>query len=902
MPSVKEAEAVREPGPEIPEPEIGTVQPTVVLPKSERRKDESLGKEIDKIIEADKKPKIKLPSVKEAEGPQRAEGEQMFMTDVFRMQPKAKEGLGWVNDPLEPGASRPPYNPTTYATATTQSLLNALSKREIIPGKRVGKKWLNFMDNRLKAQPLTTEEIMHEFYMERARMTAIEKEREANRRKPPKFKDSEITELLNTLDQYKPGKRFMNEINQILKTRGMTRTEILEKFYAAKNIPNISEFDKAQIDFHLQLAKEYEIGSREYNINMNAASDLVSRAAGTDFWKQLRAVRIMSLLSSPVTGVRNEVGNIGTGLAIKTLESKVSSTVDRSIAKKTGKRTTNNAVKISDYVKGLVEGYKISYQDLRDGTDSRTVEGKLLGMSEANFKKGGIADRISDYISFNTNDFRNYNAHMAQMDFAVSTTIAEMRKGKQVFGEVNMEGYKTYDEAYKAHLNEAEAIMRKLFKEKATEYTFNNNTWSAQLLADIVRKMNLHTPFIKNENFGVGSLMIAFARTPMNLVDFMTKRLPVLSAIPTGVELASELYSEKKLPVGDRGKVLERNQQRVADTIAKQTTGMMLTALGMMMGAGGWITNDEEDEKVKKLLEAQGIKGSYLNLGAMKRWLYSGGGTMMPYEGQYQDGDTLVSFNWAIPISPFLLFGARIQQKIRLNEGADFGDVFDFTLEALGDSTGDFFEMPFMRALGTIFNRNVPRSQKLGKLANDFVIGFIPSLLKAGARALDPYTKDTPYAGKGSLTANVKASLPGLRNTLPNRYDISGKTMEYYEPTVMNRLLSFVNPAYVSKVEQNDDIDKILNAYAEGAISELPSDKKDTFKYNGTADNIKKGSYELKPEEYSYYKQRYIYHFANTKSPRGLSYRTENSSKKAQEDVIREFKLKPIPLKPPQAK
>lgn len=77
-------------------------------------------------------------------------------------------------------------------------------------------------------------------------------------------------------------------------------------------------------------------------------------------------------------------------------------------------------------------------------------------MSEANFKKGRIADRIPDYIAFNTNAFRNYNAHMAQMDFAISTTITKMRANKQ-----------TYGEAYEARLNEAEVIMRKLFKEKA---------------------------------------------------------------------------------------------------------------------------------------------------------------------------------------------------------------------------------------------------------------------------------------------------------------------------------------------------------------------------------------------------------------------------------------------------
>lgn len=168
------------------------------------------------------------------------------------------------------------------------------------------------------------------------------------------------------------------------------------------------------------------------------------------------------------------------------------------------------------------------------------------------------------------------------------------------------------------------------------------------------------------------------------------------------------------------------------------------------------------------------------------------------------------------------------------NEGADFGDVLDFTLEALGDSTGDFFEMPFMRALGTLFDRNVKREDKLGKLLNDFVIGFTPSLMKAGAQALDSYAKDTPYAGEVSLSANVKASVPILRNKLPNRYDIVGDAMAYYEPTVMNRFISFINPAYASKVEQSDDINMILKAVMNDEVPMLPSDKVNSFKYNGT--------------------------------------------------------------------
>lgn len=152
------------------------------------------------------------------------------------------------------------------------------------------------------------------------------------------------------------------------------------------------------------------------------------------------------------------------------------------------------------------------------------------------------------------------------------------------------------------------------------------------------------------------------------------------------------------------------------------------------------------------------------------------------------------------------------------------------------------------------------------------------------------------------MSANVKASLPILRNKLPKRYDIVGDAMAYYEPAVMNRLISFVNPAYASKVEQSDDINMILKVVMNDEVPMLPSDKVNSFKYNGTNKSIKKGSYELNPEEYSYYKLQYIYHVANIRSPEGLPYRTDISSKRAQEDVIRKFKLKPILPKSPQTK
>jgi hypothetical protein len=317
--------------------------------------------------------------------------------------------------------------------------------------------------------------------------------------------------------------------------------------------------------------------------------------------------------------------------------------------------------------------------------------------------------------------------------------------------------------------------------------------------------------------------------------------------------------------------------------LGRQASGLALTVLGAMLGAGGFITNEEEDEKLKKLMESQGMKGSYLNLSRFTR-VFNGWDD--PESGKYQEGDVLVSFSWALPAFPFLILGARIQQA---KTDAEAENLISTFTTAFGETTGDFFEVPFVRTAKTLTNSNMEWNDKLGKMVSDWSTSFIPAVIKQTSQLLDPNAKKTKYSGEGSMKDAITVSLPGKRNELGNMLDIKGDAMSYhYGDSPWVRVFNaYFNPSYVSEVQYDKDLQKIMKAYEDNKIDSLPSDKLDYFTSGGKR-------YDLEGEQYGYFKERYIYHFANTRNNDGDTFDTYLATERAKSDVLKRFtNLKP---------
>jgi len=379
-------------------------------------------------------------------------------------------------------------------------------------------------------------------------------------------------------------------------------------------------------------------------------------------------------------------------------------------------------------------------------------------------------------------------------------------------------------------------------------------------------------PITGTTDFGIGSIIAPFAKTPMNLITFMGRRIPVVGAMGTVFEMTAQKMQGSKTVIKD-------NQNKIATMIGRQASGTALVLAGALLSAGGFITSGEDDEKVKALLEAQGLTGSYINTSAFTR-VFQSGEEITKSSGKYQEGDKLVSFSWALPIAPFFIMGARLQQANSEKEGLDMISTLQDTL---GQSVGDIFEVPFARTLQTFTDKNMTIGEKFGKSGTDFVTSFIPSMLKQSAQALAPTKKKTAYVGASAFKDNIMASLPGLRNKLPDQYDVLGDKVQYYDDSIMSALFNgFINPAYVSKVDFNKDAMKILSAYEDNKLDSLPVKKEPNFSI------AKVGKFTLTQEQLGYFQKEYITQFAITLDG-------NKATDIAKKSTVDKFKLKPLP-------
>lgn len=747
----------------------------------------------------------------------------------------------------KPRMPKPEAGPSRYETETITKLLDIMGKYGAT------KKWLGTIKIALETTDMTREQIVEAFYDEKARAYAERKLKRENAKPIPKFTDQAITDILASIKKMGVSKTFLKTIEADLQIQGLTKDEIMDRVYTEKGIPHMSLEDKAKLQYHLGEAVNLEDGSDEYNIHMNAVNDIIFQNTGGSIWRKVKSARIMSMLMNVKTPFRNEGGNWSTAIIFNPIESMVSFGVDKEIAKRTGTITTAPAGRLRDY--NFIQQSKKDVSDFKNNVNSKSVEGKEGGGSGNTFKTDGVMGFFQKTTAFLMSDRRHYGSYLNQIDFRI--------EGAKQYAREN--GLEAID-------GELEADFRDMMEAEAFENTFNNNSGMAMALSKTVRELNQLTPFIHNPDFGIGSILVPFAKTPMNLVDFMGRRIPIVSILPT---IGTMLYQKQQ----GSSTVLKDNQRQLSKAIGKQASGLTLTAIGALMGSAGLITNGEDDDKVRKLLEAQGMTGSYLNMGAFKRLL-----TGQKASG-YQNGDTLVSFSWAIPIAPFLLLGARFNQARTAEEGLGMlGTMY----EVFGQSTGDFFEMPFARALNTLFDNKdmsgeeIPIGTRIAKVGTDLVTSIVPSLVKQTAQVFDPYSKKTAYIGKGSLTDAVKVSLPGLRNTLPTRYDIAGQPIEYFDPSIMSRIFNgYINPAFVKKVEVNDDINTILKALEAGDIDTLPVQKKNTFSIYNTETKISYG-YTLDEKQTGYFQERYIHHLA-------LTLNSEKATESAKNDVKAEY-------------
>ncbi len=482
------------------------------------------------------------------------------------------------------------------------------------------------------------------------------------------------------------------------------------------------------------------------DIHRNANLDLARQydhLAGGRWWNIVSGVRKAGLLSSIRTHLRNVVSNT----AYQTFDevSRIPAVVvDFAVASKTGQRAITGAspaAALDSILTGLTKGGKEALDIMKHGMTAEQAA-KLQLPEELN---GGvkIIDATSNFVfrAMAAGDRVFYNGSLKRntIDRAKAQALTEVRESKIKHRDVTSRMREIVKDPPDELLANA--------KHDALVATFNNSN----KLSDAIRRARSQAPPVVN--FAI-DLVMPFDRTPTNVLA------RTLEASPTGF-LKAATGGYKKSPLALAKSIINKTmtveeQRQFSQTMGRATTGTSIITLGFMLGAKGLMSAfyDEDDDYQSRTqnrkLKEQGKSPMALKVG--NQWV--------------SIGDT--------NIGNLLAIGATLQKEI-----AEGKDTADKTLAPFKAAKDVMLEQPMLSSAKDLVKAGEDVKGKGANYAGRLVSSFIPA---AG------FVRDIATAGDSTARktfgfgGQIKSSIPGWRNTLPEDVGIEHRRSWFIDP------------------------------------------------------------------------------------------------------------------------
>lgn len=474
--------------------------------------------------------------------------------------------------------------------------------------------------------------------------------------------------------------------------------------------------------------------------------------------QSIRAYMRISMLLNPKTQVRNVFGNLGI-TPVNAVADMIASQVDKAIARKTSVRTTGN-LDLAQYTKGFKQGVSQSYNDFKKGINTRNMEGNRFEVKE------GKSFNDSHAIGKLLNKFDNFNSFL-------------LDAGDRGF----YEGAFMNSINNQMILNNTDTVTQEMINiatKEALQRTWQDNNKYTKFVMNIREGLN-NIASIKG--YGLGDVLIPFAKTPANLTKAIIDYSPVglVKTITEGNNLKNAIQT---------GQFTAEMQHQFVQDLGKATAGTMLYVLGLALAKAGMITGSGDDDKdVKNFMKnTMGVN---------------------PYS--IKIGDVSFTYDWAQPIAaPFAIMG-NIAQKS--DEGSTLEQAILTSLDVAGNV---LFEQSFMESINTVISNNDGIVSGLGEALLELPSRAVPTLAKQLADMVDGTQKQSFVYDDPLQTAfnKVKAKIPGMTEELAPSVNTLGEDIEKYGGD--NSLFNvFLNPSTVNKEHINDVAEEIYRLYQE---------------------------------------------------------------------------------------
>jgi hypothetical protein len=669
------------------------------------------------------------------------------------------------------------------------------------------------------------------------------------------------------------GRVTFDKLMSQLKDGKISDQEFVATLGQLVGVPGLTPELRKKLD---SLTRQYKAATDD-DIALVLAARIFEEVHGlipADFWVKLRAVSYLSMLFSPRTWIRNLGGNQIQWLTDIGIDSAISMVFDPIASIFTGKRTTAG-VYVGTRIKALltpvqdvIKGYK---WNAKQNPSANVIDNIFAGLGHLRVLAKLTTQNKFDIVDAKEVGRRIFsNKFMQLWEGALSIALGG---GDRAF----------WMSGFRASLARREAAAKK------------NGTWTGQPTPEDVdaayadamyaiyqnpnvlsknsnkirQALNRLSTFGKTDQFGLGTGLLAFTQVPGSL-----SLRGLIEMSPLG--LVTALY-EGMRPVlfkasgGRAGGNFRQEEFNKALSRAMVGSGMFYAG-GYWLYAMGIITaSREEDDDLEAMHRASGMGAYRINVSALKRMLGSGN---FYVRQTAQDGDLIVSYDWAQPVAITFAAGAELAKMVEENDrnGIKKGLAGKVGMAAISLAAGakSLEELPLLSGLSS-FMKTWGYSGPLDAVVNT-VSGmpsmFVPQLVRQANQLMDNTVRET-RGDEGMVRAfsRIAANTPGVADQFPPRMDIMGQAIERYQyagNTVFNVL---INPALTSRVKINPALQEVARLMqTTGEASQAPRQVGRSVAING--ENINLSNEQI--SAYQYYLGNYTMSMFNWRmaSPR----------------------------------
>lgn len=534
---------------------------------------------------------------------------------------------------------------------------------------------------------------------------------------------------------------------------------------------------------------------------------LIASAAPASMWQKLTTLQTMAQLLNPKTIIRNLIGNAGFA-GVEASKDVLGLGIDSVLSVFTGVKTKtlpNPVVAARGFARGLRAGVRDAMRGLPDSTAGKFDFPKTPAFNDPVFgtleKTMGVALRGADKAFYQM----AYDSSLAtQMKVSQAATVTP-----EMVAKAHADGlYATFQD---------QTVLSEVFG-------FGKKALNA-ISPESIDKIGTKRSVLDNK-FGAGEFLLKYPKTPANLLARALDYGPV-GILKGGYQAIRPMLGKPF----DQAKFVDDLSRGLVGSGAGIGAGYYLGKLGILTAEG------DPDKDINAIKQVRGQRSNQLNVDAFNRFWMSG---FNPEKARKQEGDLLVSYDWAQPMAIVLQAGVNMAKAEGTPNEEEVVNYAGRVAEAVMQGADTLTEQGMLRGFRDVMNaRDEDGKPSLAKGAINVASGipssFTPTVLNQVTQLTDNTTRETYSPDVVEQAVNkVKARVPGLAQTLPERFDTLGNSMERYQGGSNNPFNVFLNPAFVSKLKSDPSANEVLAIYENsGETQQAPRVVPKTLTVNG---------------------------------------------------------------------